>query len=282
VEEKREYIPGEPLKRPEHIYYTKGELYKRQFFKHNISTGEIEEVRFGDLSRDELDILQNSNRGYRQTLEYTGDSQLRLYNNYWSYILRLNESMTEIVSVTEQKKKPPSATFLIPINEDKYIGLNSTTWPYPGDDVDYYYILFLDKNGRRQKEYKEIAVVHNDGYRDDTSLAGLCLVSPDRQYVLLFNSNSSVDKEGYVYKIIYLSVGILNDDRVRVRAEPNLTGATLGVVNRVDKVEILETGQEKQKIGDMESVWYKIRTDAGVEGWVFGAYVDMVDMIGTN
>jgi hypothetical protein len=81
--------------------------------------------------------------------------------------------------------------------------------------------------------------------------------------------------------IIYtlgLKTGILNDDRVRVRAEPNLSGEILGIVNRGDKVEILKIGREKQKIDGLESVWYKIRTIrtvANIEGWVFGAYVNV-------
>jgi hypothetical protein len=45
----------------------------------------------------------------------------------------------------------------------------------------------------------------------------------------------------------------------------------------MDKVEILETGQEKQNIGGMESVWYRIRTAANVEGWIFGAYIDVAE-----
>jgi hypothetical protein len=69
-------------------------------------------------------------------------------------------------------------------------------------------------------------------------------------------------------------VGVLNDDRVRIRAEPNLSGEIRGTLSRGDKVAILEIGRERQKIDGLESVWYKVRTDANIEGWVFGAYVD--------
>jgi hypothetical protein len=68
----------------------------------------------------------------------------------------------------------------------------------------------------------------------------------------------------------------LNDDRVRIRAEPNLSGVIRGTLSREDKVEILEIGREKQKIGGLESAWYKVQTGANVERWVFGAYIDLL------
>jgi hypothetical protein len=45
--------------------------------------------------------------------------------------------------------------------------------------------------------------------------------------------------------------------------------------NSGDKVKVIGMSTEKQKIDGMESVWYRIQTDAHVEGWVFGAYVDL-------
>jgi hypothetical protein len=283
VEEKREYTPGEPLKRPEYIYYNRRNynrtnMFERQIFKHNLATGKIEEIRFGNLNRDELLVLQYSGDYYR-TLEDMGNNQLRLYDNFSDYILQLNETMTEIVSVTKKKSiLEKNAEYIIPINENKSIGFKSKTWPYPLDEINgYYYILFLDENGIIQKEYQDIAMVNNDIGIGNTDMSAVCLISPDKQYVLLFYSYGTIDKEVYVYKIIYNTAGVLNDDRVRIRAEPNLSGEIKGVVNRMDKVEILEGGLEKQKIGDMESIWYRIRTAGNVEGWVFGAYIDIVE-----
>jgi hypothetical protein len=88
-----------------------------------------------------------------------GNNRLRLYNNYGDYILQLNETMTEIISVTT-KTGENAALYLIPINGDKYIGFKSKTWPYPLDEINgYYYILFLDENGGIQKEYQDIVMV---------------------------------------------------------------------------------------------------------------------------
>jgi hypothetical protein len=68
---------------------------------------------------------------------------------------------------------------------------------------------------------------------------------------------------------------MVNDDRVRVRASPDLSGGILGYLNRGDRVEILDIEQEVQKIDGEEASWYSVRTDNDVSGWMFGAYVDI-------
>jgi hypothetical protein len=69
--------------------------------------------------------------------------------------------------------------------------------------------------------------------------------------------------------------GVINDARVRLRAQPNLKSEVLAYFNFGDNVKVIGTSAEKQNIDGMESVWYRIRTNAHVEGWVFGAYVDL-------
>jgi hypothetical protein len=88
------------------------------------------------------------------------------------------------------------------------------------------------------------------------------------------------EEENFMKKVkieYIINVGVLNDDSVRIRAEPNLSGEIKGFVNRMDKVEILEIGRKKQRIEGMRSVWYRIITAGNVEGWVFGAYIDIVE-----
>jgi hypothetical protein len=70
--------------------------------------------------------------------------------------------------------------------------------------------------------------------------------------------------------------GIINDNRVRIRSGSNLNSSILGHVGQGDKVKITEQTESRQKIDDMEAPWLKIITMEGVEGWVYGAYVDIV------
>jgi hypothetical protein len=279
VEAKREYILGEPLKRPSDCLFYAGKrssligrYYGRQLLKHNIVTGEIEEVRMENLSEAEISL---SSGYFRRKFEYMGGNRLWLYSDFSIKILQLNELMTEVVSVTEREIED-SAGYIIPIAEGKYISFRGTPSPYPIDMVYYYSVQLLDEKGRVLKDYKDIVVV-DDERINQSGTDVISLLSRDKQYVLLFDTPISLSAKMYVYKIIYQTAGVLNDDRVRIRGLPGLSGEILGVVNRGDKVEILETGAEKQKIGDLESAWYRIRTEAGTEGWIFGAYIDVLD-----
>ncbi|MBN2653001.1 MAG: SH3 domain-containing protein [Spirochaetales bacterium] len=69
--------------------------------------------------------------------------------------------------------------------------------------------------------------------------------------------------------------GILNDFRVRLRTEPNLSSLTVKYLDKDEIVEIIGRSKEKQKIGEMEAFWLKVRLKDGTEGWVYGYFVDM-------
>lgn len=69
--------------------------------------------------------------------------------------------------------------------------------------------------------------------------------------------------------------GLVNDSNVRVRAEPNLNSEILYKVHRGYFVNILEKSEHKEKIGDMEAYWYKIRKLPMGEGWMYGYYLDI-------
>jgi hypothetical protein len=88
------------------------------------------------------------------------------------------------------------------------------------------------------------------------------------------------DMESFTYQrtttidLLEPRTGAINDNRVRVRAEPNLSSEILGMVDFRDRVVFLKIEKEKQTIDGLESVWYKIRTvRTNIEGWVFGAYI---------
>lgn len=69
--------------------------------------------------------------------------------------------------------------------------------------------------------------------------------------------------------------GILNNYRVRIRTQPNLNGEQLGYLDKNQKVRILDQTSEPMQIGEMNSVWYKIRTEDDLEGWAYGYFIDL-------
>ena len=68
--------------------------------------------------------------------------------------------------------------------------------------------------------------------------------------------------------------GYINDDRVRIRDGSGLETGTLGYINRGDEVTIIGKSKEKQKIEEMYEYWLQVKTADGLEGWVYGAYVN--------
>lgn len=111
--------------------------------------------------------------------------------------------------------------------------------------------------------FEEISLL---GERDDNN-EYMKLSGPDFEYDedILKNINIEIIKH----------FGVLNDSRVRVRNEPNLDGEHLGYLEKNQKVEVISKTNEIMKIGDMNSVWYKIKTIDGVEGWAYGFFIDL-------
>jgi uncharacterized protein YgiM (DUF1202 family) len=67
--------------------------------------------------------------------------------------------------------------------------------------------------------------------------------------------------------------GIVNDNNLRIRSEPNTTSEIIGVLNTGDKVKII-----RKASNILQAPWYEIRTvNLNTEGYVFGEYLDIYE-----
>ncbi|RPJ05148.1 MAG: SH3 domain-containing protein [Spirochaetaceae bacterium] len=67
--------------------------------------------------------------------------------------------------------------------------------------------------------------------------------------------------------------GIITEDKVNVRAEPDeYNGTIVGQVNKGEAVQIDQQTSQTYSIGGLSGKWYRIQS-AAVNGWVFGAFV---------
>lgn len=73
------------------------------------------------------------------------------------------------------------------------------------------------------------------------------------------------------------ATGVLNDGGVRVRERPNLKGNVLGHLRQGERVTVLERSASPETADGLTAYWYKIKTDAGLVGWSFGAFIDIED-----
>ena len=69
--------------------------------------------------------------------------------------------------------------------------------------------------------------------------------------------------------------GIINDTRVRLRSEPNLSCETLGYLEKGDAVKIVDRSDEKFEIDGENWYWYQVETTDEQTGWVYGKYLDI-------
>ena len=66
-----------------------------------------------------------------------------------------------------------------------------------------------------------------------------------------------------------------NDNRVRIRKQPNLNCETLGYLNKGDKVYIKGNSEKKQTIDNESWYWNQVELPDGITGWVYGKYLDI-------
>lgn len=69
--------------------------------------------------------------------------------------------------------------------------------------------------------------------------------------------------------------GVLNASRVRVRAYPTLEAEVRGHLEAGDPVEVLERSGRRERIGEMNDFWYRIRREDGLTGWSYGHFIDL-------
>ncbi|MBO5731677.1 MAG: SH3 domain-containing protein [Treponema sp.] len=77
----------------------------------------------------------------------------------------------------------------------------------------------------------------------------------------------------FVYRIV--DKATVNDNRVRLRTEPNLTSQIVALLESGYQVKIKDKSEEPQTIDGESWYWYKVESEGYPEGWVYGKYLDI-------
>jgi tetratricopeptide (TPR) repeat protein len=72
---------------------------------------------------------------------------------------------------------------------------------------------------------------------------------------------------------INLVNGIINSEYVNFRQEPIIDNNTIREFKLFEEVKILQRSDYRQSIGNVKTYWYKVYTNDGIEGWVYGQYL---------
>jgi len=67
---------------------------------------------------------------------------------------------------------------------------------------------------------------------------------------------------------------VVNEDRLRFRADNNIHSKTLRYLDKGTIVTIVDKDENRVRIGELEDYWYNIEYE-GINGWVFGYYLDI-------
>jgi uncharacterized protein YgiM (DUF1202 family) len=72
------------------------------------------------------------------------------------------------------------------------------------------------------------------------------------------------------------SWGVVNSNYLRLRVKPSTSSKVLDGLTKGTIVKILSTTEKKETVEDETDYWYRVSLE-GLEGWVFGAYMSIID-----
>lgn len=87
--------------------------------------------------------------------------------------------------------------------------------------------------------------------------------------------NWTVKVNNLTYKWTAERNATLNDSRVRLREDPNLTCETWDFLSAGEKVQIIDRSEEKFVLDCESWYWYQVETKENLHGWIYGKYLDI-------
>jgi hypothetical protein len=147
-------------------------------------------------------------------------------------------------------------------------------------DIEAHRLYFVNKvEWISENEAKIMFIHHINNSQSEQVRMIIQVVSDD---VINIFSDSHRDKPRVLHRITNwqkkpVQTGLINMNGVRMYVKPDVQSDAWLVFNEYCKVEVIGRSIEKQTIGGVEAYWYEVRWDYEIDGWVFGAYLDLED-----
>ncbi len=145
---------------------------------------------------------------------------------------------------------------------------------FPRDDDNYCYLCRI--NPYTQK--KETIIKWNDCNQYEVKSYDYGKIKIENMYV--DNVDDWHDNNKWKYRELTIVVSdcsfkkaYINDDLVRFRKEPDLSGEKISNFKKNDEIIVLSRTEKKSFVEGVNNYWYLVQDNQGIIGYVFGEYV---------
>lgn len=205
----------------------------------------------------------------QEKITYTGEMKYGFYLNVTEDLIAFDKSMINSISRYYTPEKP---MFMYINNEKGETVFNFNQWKLNHEEYypNSYYnslseeIFYTEENRERKMKLNAVYTV-KDLY---------CInAKKNKIAIVLDNYNSEGLSALIIFDVLYNAT--VNDFRVRLRSEPNLSCETLSYFYTGDKVKIIDQTDEPYEIDGERHYWYKVESGTYPVGWVYGKYLDI-------
>lgn len=204
----------------------------------------------------------------QEKIVYTGEMKYGFYLNITEKLISFENSRI----TTNRFYSPENPMFMYINNEKGETVFNFNQWKLKHKE--YYpksYYNSLSEEIYYTEENRERIMKLNAVY---TIKDLYCINAKKNKIAIVLDYyNSENAKALIIFDVLYNAT--VNDFRVRLRSEPNLSCETLSYFYTGDKVKIIDQTDEPYEIDGESHYWYKVESGTYPVGWVYGKYLDI-------
>lgn len=204
----------------------------------------------------------------QEKIVYTGEMKYGFYLNITEKLISFENSRI----TTSRFYRPENPMFMYINNEKGETVFNFNQWKLNHEEYypkSYYNslseeIFYTEENRERKMKLNAVYTI-KDLY---------CINAKKNKIAIVLDYyNSENAKALIIFDVLYNAT--VNDFRVRLRSEPNLSCETLSYFYTGDKVKIIDQTDEPYEIDGESHYWYKVESGTYPVGWVYGKYLDI-------
>lgn len=166
----------------------------------------------------------------------------------------------------------PAPYYMYIMDKNENIVFNFNTWRIDKPEFypkTYYTSLSEEKEYTREQQINQLKICPaSTEWKNHTAVN-----KKQNRIAVVFDKYNGKRGALVIFEVLYDAV--CNDDKVRVRKEPDLNCDTVTFINKNDSVKIKDQSDRKFEIDGEEWYWHEVELPDGKTGWVYGKYLDI-------